>query len=606
MSDKIVKKVENLPQLTAVKRTDKLIQRVAAYARVSTGKEEQQTSIVAQKEYYTDYIKSHAGWQFVGVYADEGISGCSTKRREQFKQLMSDCMAGKIDMVLTKSISRFGRNTVDTLTAIRELKSKGIGVYFEKEQVWTMDSKGEFIITLMSSLAQEESRSMSENILWAVRKRYAQGKGSFAYSRVLGLDKGKEKFEIVVNREEAVIVCKIFRMFIQGLTPHTIAIALTAAGIPSPGGCEVWSAATVRRMLSNEKYKGDMLLQKEFTVDFLTKKVKKNEGELPQYFVENTHEPIIDMETFRYVQDEIARRKELGALANKSLNTCCFTGKIKCPHCGVSYMHNKRTDRGNCLEFWCCGSRKKKGGRCGVGGSINHKNMVKACTEVLGLEEFDEEIFLREVAHIDVPKRYVLEFHMTDGRVITKDCPNTGHKDCWTAEYRAKTSAKRRKNGKNCKGSSCFTGKIKCKNCECNFRRATQPSATAENGKVNYWRCSEHSNGCQTAGLREDALIPLIADTLGMTEFDDALFRKTVEYISVLTDKDLEIHKKDGTVTAVIYTPPAPKRLPRTEEQKAHMRSLMKEKWTPERKVEMSERMKQMRKERGENWRKEK
>ena len=152
----------------------------AAYARVSTGKEEQQTSIVAQKEYYTDYIKSHAGWQFVGVYADEGISGCSTKRREQFKQLMSDCMAGKIDMVLTKSISRFGRNTVDTLTTIRELKSKGIGVYFEKEQVWTMDSKGEFIITLMSSLAQEESRSMSENILWAVRKRYAQGKGSFA------------------------------------------------------------------------------------------------------------------------------------------------------------------------------------------------------------------------------------------------------------------------------------------------------------------------------------------------------------------------------------------------------------------------------------------
>ena len=169
MSDKIVKKVENLPQLTAVKRTDKLIQRVAAYARVSTGKEEQQTSIVAQKEYYTDYIKSHAGWQFVGVYADEGISGCSTKRREQFKQLMSDCMAGKIDMVLTKSISRFGRNTVDTLTTIRELKSKGIGVYFEKEQVWTMDSKGEFIITLMSSLAQEESRYMSENILWAVR-----------------------------------------------------------------------------------------------------------------------------------------------------------------------------------------------------------------------------------------------------------------------------------------------------------------------------------------------------------------------------------------------------------------------------------------------------
>ena len=334
MSDKIVKKVENLPQLTAVKRTDKLIQRVAAYARVSTGKEEQQTSIVAQKEYYTDYIKSHAGWQFVGVYADEGISGCSTKRREQFKQLMSDCMAGKIDMVLTKSISRFGRNTVDTLTAIRELKSKGIGVYFEKEQVWTMDSKGEFIITLMSSLAQEESRSMSENILWAVRKRYAQGKGSFAYSRVLGLDKGKEKFEIVVNREEAVIVCKIFRMFIQGLTPHTIAIALTAAGIPSPGGCEVWSAATVRRMLSNEKYKGDMLLQKKFTVDFLEKKMKPNEGEVPQYYVTGSHPAIIEPDEWEQVQAEFARRKTLGkAYIGKSV----LSAKLVCEDCGAFF-----------------------------------------------------------------------------------------------------------------------------------------------------------------------------------------------------------------------------------------------------------------------------
>ena len=379
-----------------------------------------------------------------------------------------------------------------------------------------------------------------------------------------------------------------------------------AEGITTANGCR-WVDSNIKVVLTNITYTGNLLLQKEFIEGPITKRRKKNRGEMPQYFVENTHEPIIDMETFRYVQDEIARRKELGALANKSLNTCCFTGKIKCPHCGVSYMHNKRTDRGF-MVYWNCGSKKKKkiGTGCPVGGTINHKNMVKACTEVLGLEEFDEEIFLQEVDHIDVPKRYVLEFHMTDGRVITKDCPNTGHKDCWTAEYRAKTSAKRRKNGTNCKGSSCFTGKIKCKNCECNFRRATQPSATAESGKVNYWRCSEHSNGCQTAGLREDVLMPLLADALGMAEFDDGLLRKIVDYISVLTDKDLEIHKKDGTVTAVIYAPPAPKRLPRTEKQKEHMRSLMKEKWTPERKAEMSERMKQMRKERGENWRKEK
>lgn len=335
MSDKNVKKVENLPQLTALKREDRLVQRVAAYARVSTDKEEQQTSIVAQKEYYTDYIQSHAGWEFAGVYADEGISGCSTKRREQFKQLMNDCMAGKIDMVLTKSISRFGRNTVDTLTAIRELKSKGIGVYFEKEQVWTMDSKGEFIITLMSSLAQEESRSMSENILWAVRKRYEQGNGSFAYSRVLGLDKGKEKFEIVVNRAEAVIVCKIFRMFLQGLTPHTIALVLTATGLPSPCGCDAWNASTIRRMLSNEKYKGDMLLQKEFTVDFLTKRTKKNEGELPQYYVSNNHEPIIDPWLFDFVQEKIAGRKR--DAHSRYSGVGYFSSKIVCAKCGAIF-----------------------------------------------------------------------------------------------------------------------------------------------------------------------------------------------------------------------------------------------------------------------------
>ena len=455
---------------------------------------------------------------------------------------------------------------------------------------------------ILASFAQEESRSISENIRWATKKRFEKGipNGKF---KIFGYRWEDDK--LVPVPEEAEIVKRIYQNFLDGKSRLETEKEFAAEGITTANGCR-WVDSNIKVVLTNITYTGNLLQQKEFIEDPITKRRKKNRGEMPQYFVENTHEPIIDMETFQYVQDEIARRKELGALANKSLNTTCFTGKIKCPHCGVSYMHNKRTDRGNFLEFWCCGSRKKKGGRCEVGGSINHKNMVKACTEVLGLEEFDEEIFLREIDHIDVPKRYVLEFHMTDGRVITKDCPNTGHKDCWTAEYRAKTSAKRRKNGTKCKGSSCFTGKIKCKNCGCNFRRATQPSATAESGKVNYWRCAEHSNGCQTAGLREDVLIPLLADTLGMAEFDEAVFRKTVNYISVLTDKDLEIHKKDGTVTAVIYTPPAPKRLPRTEEQKAHMRSLMKEKWTPERKAEMSERMRQMRKERGENWRKEK
>ena len=591
-----ISKIE--PTVPAIKQ----LKKVAAYARVSMQSERMMHSISAQVSYYSKLIQKNPDWEYAGVYADDFISGTNTVKRDEFKRMLADCEKGKIDIILTKSISRFARNTVDLLKTVRDLKAKGIEVRFEKENINSMSGDGELMLSILASFAQEESRSISENVRWATKKRFEQGipNGKF---RVFGYRWDED--QLVIEPSEAAIVKRIFQNFLDGKSRLETEKEFAAEGITTSNGCR-WVDSNIKVVLTNITYTGNLLLQKEFIEDPITKHRKKNRGELPQYFVENTHEPIIDMETFQYVQDEIARRKELGALANKSLNTTCFTGKIKCPHCGVSYMHNKRTDRGNYLEFWCCGSRKKKGGRCEVGGSINHKNMVKACTEVLGLEEFNEEIFLREVDHIDVPKRYVLEFHMTDGRVITKDCPNTGHKDCWTAEYRAKTSAKRRKNGTNCKGSSCFTGKIKCKNCGCNFRRATQPSATAESGKVNYWRCSEHSNGCQTAGLREDALIPLIADTLGMAEFDDALFRKTVEYISVLTDKDLEIHKKDGTVTAVIYTPPAPKRLPRTEEQKAHMRSLMKEKWTPERKTEMSERMKQMRKERGENWRKEK
>lgn len=586
------------PTVPAIKQ----LKKVAAYARVSIQSERMMHSLSAQVSYYSKLIQKNPDWEYAGVYADDFISGTNTVKRDEFKRMLADCEEGKIDIILTKSISRFARNTVDLLETVRHLKAKGIEVRFEKENINSMSGDGELMLSILASFAQEESRSISENIRWATKKRFEKGipNGKF---KIFGYRWEDDK--LVPVPEEAEIVKRIYQNFLDGKSRLETEKEFAAEGITTANGCR-WVDSNIKVVLTNITYTGNLLLQKEFIEDPITKRRKKNRGEMPQYFVENTHEPIIDMETFQYVQDEIARRKELGALANKSLNTTCFTGKIKCPHCGVSYMHNKRTDRGNFLEFWCCGSRKKKGGRCEVGGSINHKNMVKACTEVLGLEEFDEEIFLREIDHIDVPKRYVLEFHMTDGRVITKDCPNTGHKDCWTAEYRAKTSAKRRKNGTKCKGSSCFTGKIKCKNCGCNFRRATQPSATAESGKVNYWRCAEHSNGCQTAGLREDVLIPLLADTLGMAEFDEAVFRKTVNYISVLTDKDLEIHKKDGTVTAVIYTPPAPKRLPRTEEQKAHMRSLMKEKWTPERKAEMSERMRQMRKERGENWRKEK
>ena len=253
------------------------------------------------------------------------------------------------------------------------------------------------------------------------------------------------------------------------------------------------------------------------------------------------------------------RRKKLGPLANKSLNTSCFTGKIKCPYCNQSYMHNTRkprTPNGNKLEFWVCGSKKKKGGRCEVDGSINHINMKKVLADVLEIDEFDENVFLEKVDFINVPKSYTLEIHLKNGEVITKPCKNTGHKDCWTKEYRDKVSNQRRNRSTNPKGTSVFTSKLKCKHCGCNCRRNTQASPTA--GKFHYWRCSE-KRLCEVKGLREDCLKEQLAEVLGMKEWNDALFQEKVQQINV-DGYFLEIIFNNGKKTTMTFKAPTQSR----------------------------------------------
>jgi site-specific DNA recombinase len=359
------KKITTIPatisKYTAAPINNPKKRKVAGYARVSTDHEDQTTSYEAQVDYYTHYIQSREDWEFAGIYTDEGISATNTKKREGFKSMIADALAGKIDLIVTKSVSRFARNTVDSLTTVRELKDKGIEIYFEKENIWTLDSKGELLITIMSSLAQEESRSISENVTWGQRKRMADGKVSFAYSRFLGLDKDKETGKIVVNPEQAKTVKLIFRLFLEGLTPHAIAKELTDRGIKTPGGKDVWSQQTVRRMLSNEKYKGDALLQKEFTIDFLQKKLKKNEGEVPQYYVEGNHEAIIDPKVFDLVQQELDRRTHgKGRYSGVTI----FSNKLRCADCGSWYgakvWHS--TDKYRKTVYLC--NNKYKGVKC--------------------------------------------------------------------------------------------------------------------------------------------------------------------------------------------------------------------------------------------------
>lgn len=308
--------------------------RVAGYARVSTDSDEQFTSYEAQIDYYTRFIQSNPDWEFVEVYTDEGISGTNTKHREGFNSMVSDALAGYIDLIVTKSISRFARNTVDTLVTVRKLKEKGVEVFFEKENIYTLDSKGELLITIMSSLAQEESRSISENVTWGQRKRFADGKFSLPYKQFLGYEKGPDGLPKIVP-EQAAIVRRIYTSFMQGKTACGIAKDLTADGIPTPSGRGVkWSPQSIWSILKNEKYKGSAILQKGFTVDFLTKVRKVNEGEVPQYYIEHSHEAIIQPEEWAAVQVEIERRKSLGK-AYCGENS--LASRLMCGDCGGIY-----------------------------------------------------------------------------------------------------------------------------------------------------------------------------------------------------------------------------------------------------------------------------
>ena len=328
------------------------VTRVAAYARVSTEQDEQQSSYEAQVDFYTRHIKSNPDWEFVEVFADRGITGTNTKNRENFNRMIDLALNGGIDIILTKSISRFARNTVDTLQTVRELKAVGVEVRFEKENLHTFDPKCEMMLTIMSSLAQEESRSISENVRWGKQKSMRDGKVSLPYSHFLGYKKGADGRPEIVE-EEAAVIRKIYDLFLSGKTINEIAAILTSMGVLTPAGKKKWSVSTVRRILSNEKYKGEALLQKTFTVDYLTKEVRKNNGEVPSVRVHNSHEPIIEPEVFDRVQEILAESTKRRA---KVRTRHPFAGKLVCGDCGSFYGHKvwRLRSTGEHCNVWYC------------------------------------------------------------------------------------------------------------------------------------------------------------------------------------------------------------------------------------------------------------
>lgn len=349
-----ISKIEPIMPAIAAKK------KIAAYAQISMESERMHHSLSAQISYDNALIQKKPEWEFAGVYADDGISGTGIAKRTEFLRMIADCEAGKIDIILTKSIQRFARNTIDLLETVRHLKDIGVEVIFEKENINSMSGDGELMLSILASFAQEESRSISENVKWGTRKRFEQGipNGRF---QIYGYR--WEGDHLVVEPEEAKIVKMIFDDFLNGLSAESTEKKLEQMGVKSYKG-QHFSNTSIRQILSNVTYTGNLLFQKEYVSDPITGKAKINRGELPQYWVENMHEAIIPLETYRTVQEERKRRRELGVLANWSINTSCFTSKIKCGNCGVSYRRSgkrQRKDKNEVYYVWVCQTYDRKG-----------------------------------------------------------------------------------------------------------------------------------------------------------------------------------------------------------------------------------------------------
>jgi DNA invertase Pin-like site-specific DNA recombinase len=404
--------------------------RVAAYARVSVEKGRTLHSLSAQVSYFSAYIQKRAEWEYVGVYADSGETG-TLKDRSEFQRLIADCEAGKIDVILTKSISRFARNTVDLLETVRRLREIWVGVRFEEQNIDSMSGDGELMMTILASFAQEEVRSLRENAKWAVKKRFEKG---IPNGRVRLLGYRWEGDKLIIVPEEAVVVKRIYQDFMDGKSRLTTEQELEADGVTSVNGYTMRDSH-LKTILTNVTYTGNLLLQKEYIADPITKKRKKNRSELPQYFVADTHEAIIDKATFDYVQGEMARRKELGARANPHIPTSALTSVVKCGKCGKSF--HRRTENSK-YKVWKCATKDAKGmTKCDMK-LIPEPALKAACADVLGLDEFDDNAFAERVERITAYEGNLLVFLMRDGAEVSKvwEWKSTARTDWWTTEAR--------------------------------------------------------------------------------------------------------------------------------------------------------------------------
>ena len=412
------------------------LERVAAYCRVSSGKDAMLHSLSAQVSRYSEFIQRRPGWAYAGVYADEALTGTKDNRPE-FQRLLADCRAGRIDRVLTKSVSRFARNTVTLLETVRELKELGVAVYFEEQNIDSLSGDGELMLTILASFAQEESKSVSDNCKWRIRKDFSEGKPMnlpllYGYRR--------EKGRIVIDEEEAEIVRFIFRSCLNGMGKGRITETLREQGIPCRLGGE-WQTETVSGILKNEKYTGDALLQKTYIENHLTKRKCFNRGELPQYYAENTHPAIIDHETYERVQALIAERREKANVQKDVTARYPFTGLIVCGCCGAHYHRRTNPTR----ITWQCVTYLRRGKKHCAAKQIPEETLLSLTREALGVPEITEEN-IRTLAEIQIPCPNHILFVFKDGHEIERIWQDRSRAESWTDEMKetARARMKRR------------------------------------------------------------------------------------------------------------------------------------------------------------------
>ncbi|WP_024345874.1 recombinase family protein [Lacrimispora indolis] len=509
--------------------------RVAAYCRVSTLLEQQEGSYEAQISYYTEKIKSNPNWKLAGIYADDGKSATNTKKRDDFNTMIEDCMAGKIDMVITKSVSRFARNTVDCLQNIRKLKERNIPIFFEKEGVNTMESAGELLITILSSQAQEESRNLSENTRWGLMRRFENGIISVNHNKFMGYTKNEDG-DLVIVPEEAEIVRQIFRLYLEGNSYSQITKQMEADGVLTATGRSEWCASVIEKMLGNEKYMGDALLQKTYTVDFLTKKRVKNTGIVAQYYIEDNHEAIIPKELYYRVQEEKARRASLNKSAatrrakkekSKFSSKYALSDIMICRECGKPYRRQVWSKDGLKSAVWRCENRLKNG--------------TKYCKHSPTLKEevLNEAVMTAINSVVENEGDFVGAFRENVIRVIgnysTKSVPT--EYDEKIDKLQSKMLALIEENAK--KG-------IVTEDFDEQYQKISEEIKTLKRLKLNAVREQKKAeNFEQRVGAVDTCLKKT---TCEVREFDDDLVRRLLQTIRVINEDTLEIQFKSGIV----------------------------------------------------------